>query len=176
MRKDPNARWIRLHTIAFCEKGPWYSAEGLIAVVEGNEAGVVAFSHDSYFGMEEGVELTQRPLPEQVFDIPGMPYVNPWDYISIEDYVNHPKVAEFSPEISWLWEGTVEELFYAAKNNTDLMFPTRKLVEEDVDYKSMMALYANIRTYLSKKNRKKKSKHDKVDGGFSAVFQDDIEE
>lgn len=179
MRKDPNARWIKLHTIAKLEKGAWYSSEGLIAIVDGDEAGIVGFACDSYFGFELGVDMTEQPWPQQLFEIPE--WVNPWDYISREDYVNHPQVANFSPEINWMWEGTAAELFYAAQNNTDLMFPDRKLNERDCDYNDMMALYTNIRGYLAKRDKKKKQKakgslNSNKGGGFSEIFPLDDDE
>lgn len=178
MRKNPNARWIKLHTIAKYEKGACFSSEGMIAIVDGDEAGIVGFSCDSYYGFELGIDMTEQPCPEQLFDIPE--WTNPWDYITRSDYVNHPAVVDFSPEISWLWEGTAEELFHAARNNTDLMFPDRKLTEADVDYKDMMGLYTTISGYLAKRNKKEKKRAkgslNAKGGGFSEVFpyEDDI--
>ena len=64
--------------------------------------------------------------------------------------------------------------FFAAKNNSDLMFLDRKICEEDSDYKQMSGLYTEIRSYLSKKDRKKK-KHKKQyqSGGISEIFEDE---
>jgi hypothetical protein len=74
--------------------------------------------------------------------------------------------------LDWLWEGTTEELYHAARNCTDLMFPTRKLSETDSDYAEMMKLYTAIRGYLRKQSRKKKKRKHDNGGGFSAALDE----
>lgn len=93
-----------------------------------------------------------------MFDVPDTGFCDPWDYVTRDEYLKHPQVANFSPEISWMWEGTDKELYYAANNNTDLMFTDRKIDEQDSDFADMIELYAEIRNHLNKKDRKNKKK------------------
>lgn len=53
-------------------------------------------------------------------------------------------------EVDWDWVGTPEELFAAAKDETDLMFPTRKINPLDADYTIMSDLYKGIRKWFKK--------------------------
>lgn len=165
MRKKPNYKWIDSHTIATAG-----GDSGILAIVDQFEAGIVTFEFDLSFGI--CVDETQRPLPEQLFEIPE--YCNPFDYITREEYLKHPAVANFVPEIAWIWEGTSKELFNAAKDKTDLMFPDRKISEEDSDYVLMSELYSEIRKYLQKRAKRKENKKHKPEiGGMCDIFEND---
>ena len=46
--------------IAKAEKGQAWSSEGYIALVDGDFAGVVSFSHDSYVGVFHGADFNEN--------------------------------------------------------------------------------------------------------------------
>ena len=151
MRKQPNARWMRQHMIASTDTGRDFFSSGLQAVVDGDEAGVIGYSCDSYYGIELGTDVNYDGELRQA-DIK-------------RDHDLRPL-----PIYDWMWEGTKEELFYAAKHCTDLMFPNRPLNPEDSDYDEMMKLYTAIRTYLRKQERRKKQRKKYGGPNVSKVF------
>ncbi len=152
MRKLPSSRWIKQHTIAITNDGKGHGVfpSGLMAIVDGDEAGIVGYACDSYYGCESGIDL----------DYPDISFQDP-HFENFNDYVNSQ--SSHNPHIDWMWEGTADELFYAAKSCTDLMFPDRKLNEADFDYKDLMALYTKVRGYITKQERKKKKRKLRVD-------------
>jgi hypothetical protein len=161
-------RWIENHAIASWPKIE-HGQRGMVVLIDGKDAGIVCYDLDYSFGLE--LEQTQPPTPEQLgFDVNSHHY----DY---NEYYRHPSLCEFQPEINWLWEGTFEDVVYAAINNTDLMFPNRKISDQDSDYLEMSNLYAEIRKYLKRqedkaKKRKEKNKRLNENGGYSSVFDE----
>jgi len=156
MRNNYTSRWIKIHTIAKFNKKSLIAEDGIIAVVDENEkqAGIIDFSIDTECGFECCINMTKPPTPEQLFDVLD---TVPLDYITKRKYYTHPEVIGFQPQINWIWKGSMGELFFAATNNTDLMFSNRKIIEADSDHFEMSGLYGEIRKYLKKKDRKSNS-------------------
>lgn len=140
MKKYATPEWIKGHTLAVAEtnsrsifhpknrenlKNPTIHTDmcfhsGLVAVVDGNDAGIIDYCADSYMGYEEALATDDKNM------------------------------------INWMWEGTTEELLYAARHHTDLMFPDREISPEDADYDDIKALYTKITSRARSENKKRK--------------------
>jgi hypothetical protein len=66
--------------------------------------------------------------------------------------------------IDWDWVGTPQELVQAALNESDIMFPDRKINPQDHDYKLLSQLYREIKKWANKQQGKNKKKYLKTSG------------